>query len=187
VAPRPALVGLPAFLARGSADALPAWVDKRRRAAAELCQQLSKCGTTERAAPLAARVRSSRPSRACGPLSLTQRARRSPSDLPAWVVVSAAGFGGLLYWCAIFPVDQVKSAMQTDAIDPAQRRYPTMTAAAKVRARAPAPSGRAACCGAAAAAVALCHLRARPVVRGGARGGHVEGPSRAGRAGRQYG
>jgi len=132
-------------------------------------------------------VRSGRPSRARGPLSLTRRARRSPSNLPAWVVVSAAGFGGLLYWCAIFPVDQVKSAMQTDAIDPAQRRYPTMTAAAKVRARAPAPSGRAACCGAAAAAVALCHLRARPVVRGGARGGHVEGPSRAGRAGRQYG
>ncbi|KAK9842554.1 hypothetical protein WJX81_005801 [Elliptochloris bilobata] len=65
--------------------------------------------------------------------ALKRRAAESyrcrPEDLPSWVVVSAAGIGGLLYWLAIFPVDQVKSAMQTDAIDPAQRRYPTMTAA----------------------------------------------------------
>ena len=55
-----------------------------------------------------------------------------PSELPAWVVVSAAGLGGLMYWVAIFPVDQVKSAMQTDAIDPAQRRFPTMAVATQV-------------------------------------------------------
>jgi len=128
-------------------------------------------------------VRRGRPSRTCSSLSLTRRARRSPSDLPAWVVVSAAGFGGLLYWCAIFPVDQVKSAMQTDAIDPAQRRYPTMTAAARVR---PAHGSLRACsmlrggggCGCIASS-------ARPACPpGGARGGRVEGPSRAGRAGR---
>lgn len=62
--------------------------------------------------------------------------RRRPSELPAWVVVSAAGLGGLMYWVAIFPVDQVKSAMQTDAIDPAQRRFPNMAVATQVR-RAP--------------------------------------------------
>ena len=55
-----------------------------------------------------------------------------PADLPAWVVVSAAGLGGLLYWVAIFPVDQVKSAMQTDAISLAERRYPTMAVTVKV-------------------------------------------------------
>ena len=59
--------------------------------------------------------------------------RRRPSELPAWVVVSAAGLGGLMYWVAIFPVDQIKSAMQTDAIDPAQRRFPNMAVATQVR------------------------------------------------------
>ena len=58
---------------------------------------------------------------------------RRPSELPAWVVVSAAGLGGLMYWVAIFPVDQVKSAMQTDAIDPAQRRFPNMAVATQAR------------------------------------------------------
>ena len=59
--------------------------------------------------------------------------RGRPSELPAWVVVSAAGLGGLMYWVAIFPVDQIKSAMQTDAIDPAQRRFPNMAVATQVR------------------------------------------------------
>ena len=59
--------------------------------------------------------------------------RRRPSELPAWVVVSAAGLGGLMYWVAIFPVDQIKSAMQTDAIDPAQRRFPNMAVATQAR------------------------------------------------------
>ena len=49
------------------------------------------------------------------------------------MVVSAAGLGGLMYWVAIFPVDQVKSAMQTDALDPAQRRFPNMAVTARVR------------------------------------------------------
>ena len=53
------------------------------------------------------------------------------------MVVSAAGLGGLLYWVAIFPVDQVKSAMQTDAIGLAERRYPTMAVTVKVSFVAP--------------------------------------------------
>ncbi|KAK9817888.1 hypothetical protein WJX72_003792 [[Myrmecia] bisecta] len=42
------------------------------------------------------------------------------------IVFGAAGVGALGYWIAIFPVDVIKSAMQTDSIDPAQRRFPTM-------------------------------------------------------------
>lgn len=45
------------------------------------------------------------------------------ADLPALTVVGAAGIGGLLYWLAIFPVDVVKSAIQSDAITPADRRF----------------------------------------------------------------
>ena len=66
----------------------------------------------------------------------TSELGRRPSELPAWVVVSAAGLGGLMYWVAIFPVDQVKSAMQTDAIDPAQRRFPNMAVATQARSTA---------------------------------------------------
>ena len=52
-------------------------------------------------------------------------------DLPAPIIVGAGGLGGVLYWLAIYPVDVIKSAMMTDAIDPVKRQYPTMVAAAK--------------------------------------------------------
>jgi len=48
---------------------------------------------------------------------------KSPADLPAPAVVGAAGVGGLLYWLAIFPVDVVKSAIQSDSIVMSERRY----------------------------------------------------------------
>lgn len=47
----------------------------------------------------------------------------SPADLPAPAVVGAAGIGGLLYWLAIFPVDVVKSAIQSDSIRMPERKY----------------------------------------------------------------
>jgi solute carrier family 25 carnitine/acylcarnitine transporter 20/29 len=47
----------------------------------------------------------------------------SPADLPAPAVVAAAGIGGLLYWLAIFPVDVVKSAVQSDSIVRSERKY----------------------------------------------------------------
>ena len=34
-------------------------------------------------------------------------------ELPAPYVLGAAGFGGILYWCAIYPVDVCKSAIMT--------------------------------------------------------------------------
>ena len=47
-------------------------------------------------------------------------------------MVTAGGLGGMAYWLAIFPVDVVKSAMQTDAIVKAERKYPDMLTTTKV-------------------------------------------------------
>jgi solute carrier family 25 carnitine/acylcarnitine transporter 20/29 len=55
----------------------------------------------------------------------------APTELPLPVVALTGGVGGLLYWLAIYPVDVIKSAMMTDAIDPAKRAYPTMAVAAR--------------------------------------------------------
>ncbi|KAL4855135.1 Mitochondrial substrate carrier family protein G [Chlorella vulgaris] len=52
-------------------------------------------------------------------------------DLSAPIVMAAGGTGGILYWLAIFPVDVIKSAMMTDSIDPAQRRYPSIPSTAR--------------------------------------------------------
>ncbi|PRW60530.1 mitochondrial carrier [Chlorella sorokiniana] len=52
-------------------------------------------------------------------------------DLPAHAVLGAGATGGILYWLAIFPVDVIKSAMMTDSIDPAQRKYPSIPVAAR--------------------------------------------------------
>ena len=51
------------------------------------------------------------------------RAGVAKTDLPALTVVGAAGVGGLLYWLAIFPVDVIKSAIQSDSILPGERRF----------------------------------------------------------------
>lgn len=53
------------------------------------------------------------------------------TELPASNVLGAAGFGGLLYWLSIYPVDVLKSSLQTDAIDPSQRRYSNSLQAAQ--------------------------------------------------------
>jgi solute carrier family 25 (mitochondrial carnitine/acylcarnitine transporter), member 20/29 len=52
-------------------------------------------------------------------------------ELPAWIVLSAAGMGGVMYWCTIYPVDVIKSAMMTDALKYDKREYPTMVTTAK--------------------------------------------------------
>ena len=51
----------------------------------------------------------------------------------AVAVVTAGGLGGMLYWLVIFPVDVVKSAMQTDAIVKADRKYPDMLTTTQAR------------------------------------------------------
>lgn len=48
------------------------------------------------------------------------------SELPLYIVMGAAGLGGILYWSLIFPVDVVKSAMASDTIVKSERVYPDM-------------------------------------------------------------
>ncbi|KAK9906772.1 hypothetical protein WJX75_007691 [Coccomyxa subellipsoidea] len=55
----------------------------------------------------------------------------TPQELPGIMTVAAAGTGGLMYWLAIYPIDQVKSAMMTDSIIKSERKYPTMASAFK--------------------------------------------------------
>jgi solute carrier family 25 (mitochondrial carnitine/acylcarnitine transporter), member 20/29 len=54
----------------------------------------------------------------------------SVPELPAWVVLTSAGLGGIAYWVVIFPVDVIKSAMMTDVIPRAERKYPTIISTA---------------------------------------------------------
>jgi solute carrier family 25 carnitine/acylcarnitine transporter 20/29 len=58
---------------------------------------------------------------------------QSNAELPAYAVLSSAALGGIAYWLAIFPVDVIKSSMQTDSIIKSQRRYTDMVSAAKVK------------------------------------------------------
>jgi len=41
-------------------------------------------------------------------------------------IMVAGGFGGLAFWTSIYPVDVVKSNMQTDHSDRSQRKYKTL-------------------------------------------------------------
>lgn len=54
------------------------------------------------------------------------------AELPAPIVIGAGGFGGLLYWLAIYPVDVIKSAMMTDHLEASKRKYPDMVTTAQV-------------------------------------------------------
>lgn len=47
-------------------------------------------------------------------------------------MLGSAALGGIAYWLAIFPVDVIKSSMQTDTIIKPQRRYTDMLTTAKV-------------------------------------------------------
>lgn len=53
----------------------------------------------------------------------------SVPELPAGYVLGSAALGGILYWCTIYPVDVCKSAIMTDDIDPAKRKYPNLRTA----------------------------------------------------------
>lgn len=45
------------------------------------------------------------------------------ADLAPWEVILAGGLGGLYYWMATFPVDSIKSALQSDSLNPSERKY----------------------------------------------------------------
>ncbi|TPX35983.1 hypothetical protein SmJEL517_g01833 [Synchytrium microbalum] len=48
---------------------------------------------------------------------------RKRSDVPAYLQVIYGGFSGMAMWFSIYPIDVVKSKLQTDALDPAKRQY----------------------------------------------------------------
>jgi solute carrier family 25 carnitine/acylcarnitine transporter 20/29 len=52
-------------------------------------------------------------------------------SLPA-LYHSCSGLGGITYWVTIFPVDCIKSAMQTDSIVKSQRKYTDVLTTVKV-------------------------------------------------------
>jgi solute carrier family 25 carnitine/acylcarnitine transporter 20/29 len=54
------------------------------------------------------------------------------SELPAYVTLTSAALGGWAYWLAIFPVDCIKSAMQTDTVFKDKRKYTNIMTTAKV-------------------------------------------------------
>ena len=40
-----------------------------------------------------------------------------------WEIMFAGGLGGFFYWSLFYPVDVIKSAMMTDSINKAERKY----------------------------------------------------------------
>eukprot|EP01127_Copromyxa_protea_P006822 TRINITY_DN16793_c0_g1_i1.p1 TRINITY_DN16793_c0_g1~~TRINITY_DN16793_c0_g1_i1.p1 ORF type:complete len:288 (-),score=72.56 TRINITY_DN16793_c0_g1_i1:25-798(-) len=52
-------------------------------------------------------------------------------DLAQWQVMLAGGAGGMGYWCSIYPIDVIKTTIQSDNPDPAQRKYRGMLDASR--------------------------------------------------------
>lgn len=45
-------------------------------------------------------------------------------------IIMSGGIGGLFYWSLFYPIDVIKSALMTDAVDPAKRKFKGFTDAA---------------------------------------------------------
>lgn len=54
------------------------------------------------------------------------------TELSAPVITACAGLGGIMYWLSIFPVDCIKSAMQTDTIVRGERKYTDIPTTARL-------------------------------------------------------
>lgn len=48
---------------------------------------------------------------------------QSKASLASWQVMGAGATGGVAYWVSTYPVDVIKSAIQSDNPDPAKRKY----------------------------------------------------------------
>eukprot|EP00210_Caulerpa_lentillifera_P007289 g6968.t1 len=55
-----------------------------------------------------------------------KRRQCKTSELPSSFLLSAAGFGGILYWITVYPIDVIKSAQMSDSMIKTERIYPTM-------------------------------------------------------------
>lgn len=60
--------------------------------------------------------------------AMTNNYARPPSSLE---VLAAGGCGGFFYWLLCFPLDVIKTRVQTDALDPTQRRFRGMVDATR--------------------------------------------------------
>ncbi|KAA0146225.1 hypothetical protein FNF27_05196 [Cafeteria roenbergensis] len=60
--------------------------------------------------------------------AFTNNYERQPTSLE---VLTAGGFGGFMYWMLCYPVDVVKTVMQTEPLDPAKRKFSSSLAAAR--------------------------------------------------------
>ncbi|ORX62384.1 mitochondrial carrier [Hesseltinella vesiculosa] len=45
------------------------------------------------------------------------------NELPTWEVMAYGASAGYAMWLTVYPIDVIKSKLQTDAFDPAQRKY----------------------------------------------------------------
>ncbi|CAO3576967.1 unnamed protein product [Absidia cylindrospora] len=52
-----------------------------------------------------------------------ERSGRQRSELPAWEVCLYGAVSGYALWGTVYPLDAIKSKLQTDAFDPANRKY----------------------------------------------------------------
>ena len=53
------------------------------------------------------------------------------SNPPSWSIFLAAGTGGTLYWVLTFPIDVVKSTLQSDESEKSQRKFKGVVDCAK--------------------------------------------------------
>lgn len=52
-------------------------------------------------------------------------------QLNAFELMAAGAMGGFAYWIFTYPIDVIKSTMQSDHPDPTKRRYPTMASTSR--------------------------------------------------------
>ena len=64
---------------------------------------------------------------------MAKRLECKTSELPSYVILCAAGIGGLMFWCLTYPMDVIKSAQMSDAIIKSERAYPRLVPTAQVR------------------------------------------------------
>lgn len=62
---------------------------------------------------------------------VAQRQGIPTTELSMPTVVLLGGTGGIFYWLTIFPIDVVKSSMQSDNIIPSKRKFPDMATTVK--------------------------------------------------------
>eukprot|EP01087_Luapelamoeba_hula_P003329 TRINITY_DN13136_c0_g1_i1.p1 TRINITY_DN13136_c0_g1~~TRINITY_DN13136_c0_g1_i1.p1 ORF type:complete len:338 (-),score=37.24 TRINITY_DN13136_c0_g1_i1:46-1059(-) len=61
----------------------------------------------------------------------TRRLLSEDGELSNSAIIVSAGAAGILFWLSVYPLDVIKSAMQSDHLDPRHRRYHTIVDCAR--------------------------------------------------------